>query len=1102
MKKKLMLENVLFLRILLRKTYLITQLTLVCLFFALLNVSATGSSLLEANVDMAIKEGSSGKVIQQLQTVKGKITDSKGLALPGVNIIIKGTITGVTTDQNGEYSIIAGPQQKLVISFIGMESQTVAINSRTNINFVLIEQMTMINEVVVVGYQEVKKTNTTASIVSVPTKDIENTPAPTFEHLLQGRLSGVNIQSVSGGPGVKSVFVIRGNTNISTNLESQLDNGGTGFSNPLYVVDGVPTTLEDLAGYDATNTNFLATLNTNDIESIDILKDASAAAIYGSRGANGVVIIKTKKGTVGEPVFSFNSFAGVSNTPDLVPVETGVAERRAKYNLINTYWSQYTPGNPRSMRDNVPMILSDSLNSAFNNNVNYQGMFYKPAKIMNYDFGVSGGTETTNYRVSMGYYDEDGIIINTGLKRYSLSINLGVKLSDRLENQAIIRVGYVDRQTGLGNSSSRWNTFPIDPLRMNSSMLYLSDAERKSFLGQYSDLRNVNINITTSLSNNLRLRITKGLYLNNMIGIGINTTKKDLFVPSILNSDGESTADYTWTGNKSVTIDSYLSYTKDIGEIHSFNALLGNSVNYNQNEYLNTGGRGAASDQVKTVTGLEQSKSWGGSDFSENGMLSYWARFGYRLKERYMLDLNFRTDGSSRFGKNNRWGYFPAISGGWIFSMEPGIKEKAPWLNYGKLRASWGINGSQFSNDYLRFNAYSSGNASYGSSGTRPVSTYNGVKSVIPNFSKIANDDLSWEQSVQWSVGMDLELFGRRLYLTPEVYDRETQNLLFDVNFPVETGYTNSQANIAGVRNYGWELGITGYAFKKGQDFQWQIDFNVARNYNQVTQLPNGNRDWHTNARSLTVGLPMNLYYMMQNTGKVYSSINDIPIDPYTGGLLPIKWNGTTKVGTYEWVDVNGDHQIIKDINIAGSDARIVKGKDPNPKFTGGLSNTITYKKWNLRVISSFVLGRTIFNNTLLNSLSNLGENDYDNWANHSMAVLRGINYWRKPGDVAEFATMYPGGNYFMNYDAAQSRWLEDGSYLKINNVTLSYNFDANKLKKFFLKYVRVYVMLDNVTMFQKFSGPDAERVDVTGADNGAGYALPKKITLGVNVRF
>lgn len=1036
--------------------------------------------------------------------VSGTVKDQKGESLIGVTVQVKGTNVAVATDIKGNFNLVNVPvKASLIFSYIGMEAQTVPLDSRTRIDVVLKERTTTLDDVVVVGYQEIKRSNSSAAIVSVQAKDIENAPAPTFESMLQGRLAGVNIQNLSGEPGVKNVFVIRGNTNISKNIEGELESGGTGFSNPLYVVDGVPTTLEDLAGFDATNTNFLATLNTNDIESIDILKDASAAAIYGSRGANGVVIIKTKKGRVGEPVYSFNSFAGFTNTPDLVPVEIGVAERRAKYDLINNYWDLYPlTSSPRNIRNDVPIMLSDSLNPMFNNNVNYQGIFYKPGIIQNYDFGVSGGSETTNYRVSLGYYDEDGIVTNTGFKRYSLSLNLGVKLSDRLENQTVVRVGYVDRQTGLGNSNSRWGTFPIDPLSMNSSLLYLSDQEVQGLLGKYTKLRNKNLNLTTSISNTLRIKLAKGLFVNNTIGISINSTKKDFFTPAALNSNRKTYADYTQTGNKNVTIDTYLSYTKEIGEKHAFNALLGNSVNYNQNDVINTGGVGAASDQVMTVTGVDQTNNWGSTDFSENGMLSYWARLGYRMNERYILDLNFRADASSRFGKNSRWGNFPAVSAGWIFSQESFIKNNLSWLDYGKLRGSWGINGSQFSSDYLRFNAYTSGNASYGGSGTRPVTTYNGVTVANPNFSKLANDDLSWEQSDQWSIGMDLELLGRRIYLTPEIYNRSTKNLLFDVDFPIETGYSNSQANIAGVRNYGWELGITGYTNKKGKDFQWQIDFNLANNHNQVTRLPNGSRDWQKNTRSLTVGLPMNLYYMMDNTGHVFTTIDDIPINPYTGGLLAITSNGITKVGTYEWVDVNGDHVIVKDIGLPTSDARIIPNKDPNPKFTGGIMNTITYKKWSLRIQSSYTLGRTIMNATMRTSLSSLSGTSSFNWATKSMKVLSGMNYWRQPGDIAEYATMYPAGNYFMNYMAQQSRWLEDGSYLKINNVTLSYSFDASILKKISLKYLRVYFMLDNVAMFQKFTGPDAERVDVTGADIGSGYALPMKATFGVNVRF
>ncbi len=1092
MKKKLLPEGLVLLQ---RSSHriLFIPLTMLFLFWGGISGFARNSpSSLESAPHLTNKVSENETLQQEIKVIKGKVTDPKGEPIPGVNIWVKGASSGTVTLADGTYSIRVPVEYKILkFSFIGMVTQEVSINDRLTIDVQLKENTEDIDEVVVIGYQEVRRENTTASISSVRAEDIENSPSPSFESIMQGQLAGVNVQSLSGAPGVKNVFVIRGNTNISTSVESEINAGGTGFSNPLYVVDGVPTTLEDLAGYDATNTNFLSSLNLNDIESIDILKDASAAAIYGSRGANGVVLIKTKKGKTGDPVFTFNAYAGVANTPDLVPIELGVAERRAKYDLINNYWGY------NELRDEVPIMLSDSLNPFFNNNVNYQDIFYQNGFTHNYDLGVSGGTENINYRVSLGYYDEEGIVTNTGFERISASVNLGIKLGARLENQTILRIGHVDRQSGLGGTSSEWwGTFPINPTSLNSSLFYLSDEKKESLTGEYKDIRNKNINITTQLSNQLRLELSKGLYFNNMIALAMNTTKKDYFSPTYLNNNGETYSSSNWGGSKTVTIDNYLTFTKDFSPLHNVNALLGQSLNYNSTETLNVGGTGAASNNVQTVTGIPQEDIWGGSDFTENGMLSFWGRLGYKYNNKYILDLNFRTDGSSRFGANTRWGYFPAISGGWIFSRESFIQDHAPWITYAKLRGSWGINGKQFSNDYLRFNTYNSGVASYASSGTRPVSTYNGVTVVTPNYNKIANEDLSWEESEQWTIGMDLELFDRRVYITPEVYNRETRNLLFDITFPIETGYNTSQANVAGVRNYGWELTAEVYTFKPGRDFQLQIGANVAHNENQVTELPNGGRDYVTSTgpsggRSLTVGLPLNQFYLMENTGEIYSTVDDIPVDPSTGGLLQIQYNGDTKVGTWAMVDVDGNGVI----NFT-EDKRVIPNASPTPKYVGGFSTTFKYKNWNLRINSSYTLGRTIYNSTLQSSLYQM--NDFTT----SFPVLSEINYWRQPGDDADMASVEPGKFLYLYQRADQSHWLESGDYFKIGSATLSYTFDSEKIKKLKLKSLRVYSSATNIAMFQKFSGPDAERVSVTGYDLGTGYANPFKIIFGLNVKF
>lgn len=1042
---------------------------------------------------ITIQQKSEKKVnIPQKKTIRGKVTDVKGEPIPGVSVVIKGTGIGAATSLEGTYTLeIPDGYEILEFSFVGMNKQEVTIAGQVVINVELTENTVGIDDVVVIGYQEVRRKNTSASVVSIRSADIENTPSPSFEDAIQGQLAGVNVQSLSGAPGTKGVLLIRGNTNLSSNITGEMNAGGTGFSNPLYVIDGVITSLQDFAGYDATNTNFLSSLNMNDIESIDILKDASAAAIYGSRGANGVVLIKTKKGKTGKPVFRFNAYWGLSSPPNLVPIELGVSERRAKMDLINDYYDYDRIG------AETPIMLTDSLNPFFNNNVNYQDLFYQSGMTQNYDFGVSGGTENTNYRLSLAYYNEEGIVTATGFERISANMNFGIKIDDKIENQTTIRLSNSDRQTGLGGTSSQWwGVFPIQPNLLNSSLFYLSDEKKASLVGQYEDIRNVNNNISINLSNNLRTKLMKGLYLNNTLALTYNTSRKDYFSPTHLNTTGETYAESKFGGNKSVTMDNYLSYSVEVAARHNFTALVGTSVEKNVSDQIYVEGSGAPSNNVKTVSGIPMEDIDGYSNYSEYTMLSYWGRFGYRLDDKYILDLNFRTDASSRFGKNTRWGKFPAIGAGWIFSREGFIKDNMPWLTYGKLRGSWGINGSQDGiGNYTRFNTYTSGNGSWGNHGTRPVSSYNGVTVVQPNYGKISNDDLSWVTSKQWSVGLDLELFKRRLYITPEIYNRETEDLLFNVVFPIETGYTNSQANIAGVRNYGWELSVQAYTMKPGKDFQWTISANASHNENQVTALPNGGRDYidysgSAPGRTLTVGLPLNNYYLMLNTGQVFSSIDDIPVDPVTGGIMQVQYNGAIKPGTWEMVDVNGDGQI----NFGG-DRMVIPDASPEPKLVGGFQNKITYKRWTASINASFTMGRTIYNQTLAKTLLNI------DW-NTSIPVLKDINYWKQEGDVADMAGLEPGRNLLLYQREDQSHWLEDGDYLKITRAQISYNVNKEFTQKIGLKELRIYSTAQNIAMFQKSDVPDAEQVNAAGYDIGTGYPNPFKITFGVNIKF
>lgn len=1038
---------------------------------------------------------------KETKRVTGMVKDNTGGQLPGVTVLIKGTSVGVATDIDGNYSIaldgIANPV--LVFSSVGMQTQEIAVGDKNVINVTLKEDSKDLGEVVIVGYQAVHKRNVTASVSSVKGDDLADIPVASISEMLSGKVTGLQSLSSGGGPGSRTALVIRGNTVMSGNLT------GTGeaneLSNPLYVIDGIPTTLEDLAGFDKTNTDFLASLNPDDIESIDILKDASAAAIYGSRGANGVIVIKTKKGKVGKLSVSVKASFGINIKPELRTTLAGGAERRAKMGLLNT-WAY------SSLRDEMSsaMVLTDSLNPAFNNNADYQGMFYQTGKVQDYNISLTGGTDELNYRLGVGYYGEKGIVKATGFDRYSMNLNVSQKLWEVLRNETVIRMSYTDRKTGMGDGNGH-KTFPVTPQDMNSSLFYLTDAQKDFLVGGLEDLYNTNRNLEAQLSNYANIDIYKGITLNSQIGLTYWHNKRNYFQPSTIRTQENGYADYYWAYKKSASIETYLSYTKDIAKNHNINVLLGHSFDYNQYEDMSVTAEGGSGDMIKVVTGYKKSDINGSTDISMNAMLSYWARFGYRFMDRYLFDFNFRRDASSRFGKNNRWGNFPAASVAWIFSDEPFMESTGKWMNFGKVKFSIGKNGKQFSDNFLRYNVYNVGFDGVGGwQGSLDRTTYNGVMSAVPNFGQLADNNLSWEESVQWDLGLESEFFDRRLYITIDGYNRKTEALLFDVQFPSYTGFDNVKSNVAGMMNYGYEIAVNGYIFPRASSHQIEVQAGVSRNYNLVTKLPNGNRDYFNKSQNYgyVVGKPGPIFYGLEYVG-VLDKVSDLPVNPYNGKPLdPTKRGVWGKIGPgYPlYNDVSGNFVVSDD----GDEDLTFAEKDPNPKVMGHLNLAFTYKKWKLRVNSQFVFGRDIYDQV---SAGILGRYDSgEGWIAKSMLNASDYDFWTSQGCGAKYPSLVvssPGGDGNKPRYAfrTSSLWWEDGSYWKINDLTLSYNFNSPWMKNIGLDRLYLYGTVYNVCQWQRSKTVvDASMVDSKGYTYGDGYPTARKFVFGLNVQF
>jgi TonB-linked SusC/RagA family outer membrane protein len=1022
--------------------------------------------------------------------LRGRVTDEEGVPMPGVSVKVKNGTLVTNTDKTGNYHINVPSDATLVFSYIGFKPKEVLVGNKTEINISLSAEVGKLEEVVVLGYQDVKRKNTTSALASIKAKDIENLPNSNVAQMLQGKLPGVNVQNFTGQPGVGTSLMVRGNTKIQS---SGAFDGDLAFSNPLYVIDGIPISDDEVISASQTGTNFLNSLNPNDIESIDVLKDASAAAIYGSRGANGVILIRTKRGTTGTPKISFSTNYGLVNQPDFVETLTGAAERRAKLDLLYHY------GNNAQLENNIPVVLTDSLNPYFNNSNNYQALFYQGGTINDNNLTVSGGSESYNYRIGLGYFDEKGIVKNTGYTRYSLSANLGVTFNEKLNMQTSLRLSRGDRAQGNGNGYR--NTFSVSPVTLPSSLFYMSEEDKNRVLYLSKDTRNDNFDNNISLVTKFNYKVIKNLNFSTEGIVEYYTSKLDYFAPDYAQPNGRAYAYSSFSEGKKYLITNTLNYNLTIAENHNINFLAGQAFEKRNNQSLNVGGDGVPNNNIQVVSGIPTGDLTGGSDQTSYAKLSFFGSAHYDYKEKYLIDGYLRRDASSRFGRNNRWAMFPSVSAAWIATEESFLKNVS-WLNMAKLRVSYGLSGDEASiGDVSRYNLYRIGDAGYAGGlggGNTTVSTYDGVKVIYPDFYQMTNDNLTWEESEQTNIGLDLELLNRRLTFTADAYVRNTKGQLLSVLAPESSGYKFTYSNAAGVRNSGLEFQLSGRVFKPENAFQWNPSINISFNKNMVIALPNGNRDIYSNGTIYVVGKPLNMFQMFITDG-VINNESDLLVNPYTGQTGSSKW-GNLVLGSPKWRDINGDFVISDNNNVSD----ITFYGDPNPLATGGLNNSFSYKNFSLSVFSTFTLGRSIVNYTLSRRLARGLNGNTTNLGNVAIGDYSQYNYWRDPGDNATFPAFNPYSSLFA-FREGQSFYVESGAYFRIKNIALGYDFlpkNFSWMKRLKINRMKLFANMDNVAMFQRFSGIDAEQVNAQGMDFGDGYPIPKKYTFGLQVEF
>jgi TonB-linked SusC/RagA family outer membrane protein len=1033
--------------------------------------------------------------------VKG-VVSSTGETLPGASVSIKGTSVGTATDVNGNYSISV-PNEKvvLVFSYLGYLNQEVLVGNRRVINIDLKEDQQVLNEVVVVGYGTMKKSDVTGAVTSVNSDAITKSIPTSIDQVLQGRAAGVQVQQNSGMPGASTSIRIRGISSLNASNE------------PIYVIDGVIID-GGATSSNNTNTNALANINPADIVSMDILKDASATAIYGSRASNGVIMITTKRGQKGDATISYNGYMGWQQMPkklELLNLREYAANRNTLADL------SLVTANNNFVR---PELLGEG--------TDWQDELFKTALMQSHNISISGGNEKSTYSLGAGYLDQAGIAEGSGFQRLNLSGSFDAQVKS-----------YLKAGTNFAFSNSYQDITVSDQSLINTALRMSPDVPVKNADGSWGGQDNaetwipVNPVALTRLNSNKRevygirastyaeATIIPGLTYRTEVSLDFNTTNGKAFYPTYRFSNTQMNE--TNRGNFSKQYNKYWSwrniatYTKTFNEVHSINAMLGQEMQKSYWEFI-SGSRVNYPTNGATDLNLGSNNNMGSNGYSgASGILSYFGRAFYAYDDRYLLTATLRRDGSSKFAPDHRWGWFPSAALAWRVTNEEFLKDH-PVINNLKLRLGWGEVGNQNIPDNYAYIA------TYGAS-TTPWET--GLLA-----SNTPNPNLTWESTSSSNVGVDLNLFKNRIEFIADLYYKKTENLLMKASLLAASGTTGTGSsalpwvNIGSLENKGVELTLNTVNIHK-KDFQWRSNFVFSLNRNKVLSI---NTETGTDPRTLNddaygggtttitntvVGQPIAQFYGYQVIGRFEKATDfyykdkdgNIQRTPVMNDLL-IDEKAGVWIGDYIYKDVNHDGKIDEnDLDFIGN---------PEPDFTYGIGNTLTYKNLDLSIFLTGSYGNDVVNYTRRyldnpnRNTSNLYKRAMD-YARTDLIDPNGPNDYRNVKIVSGNPYMYrmPQSTATSDYDNAFSdRLVEDGSYLRIQNISLGYNLPRAWVSKIGIQSLKVYANLQNVYTFSKYSGYDPE-IGITyrngkqlnGIDDGR-YPSPRIYTFGLNLTF
>lgn len=977
----------------------------------------------------------------QEKTVAGTVTDQDNLPLPGVNVLVEGTTSGTQTDFDGNYSISASEGQTLVFSYLGQRTVDIAVGASNTLNVQMEEDASQLDEVIVVGYGSQSKRTVTDNIATISSDQLNDIPTPSLQSALTGKAAGVRITQINGKVEGGIKVRVRGVSTISSSQE------------PLYVIDGIPITNADESTNDSP-INPLVSINPNDIESIQILKDASSAAIYGARGTNGVVLITTKSGKDGKTKVSLNTSYGWSQATN-------------KRDWLNA--SQYkelfleSGLNGGLTEEDIQDQFDFYANGQNNVDTDWQDLALVDGSVQDLGVSASGGNAKTRFFLSTGYNKTDGIVRGNTLERYSLRANIDHDISDKFKTgvNASISKTKIDRISNDNAFATPLQAIAQSPL----TPAYLEDGvtpnnettEYYNFLTEQFN-GNFQVNIWRVIANTfLQYQIIPSLNFRTEVGYDLTSQVSDRFSGSLTESasvGGQGTADAVNTEKYVLT--NYFSYNKTFGETVNLDGTLGMSFEESRRRAQTVTGQGFPSDDLQTVVSAAEITA-GGSSRTAFNFLSYFGRATLSIADKYLLKGSIRYDGSSRFGVDNRYGIFPAASAGWIVSEEEFLAESST-LSLLKLRGSWGITGN-------------AGIDNFASLGLFQGSSYRQVAGLAPT--QLANPEIKWERTTQVDAGIDFGFLNNKITGEVDYYVKTTKDLLLDEPIPGTTGFATLTRNVGELENKGFEFVLSTKNITT-EDLQWSTSLNLSTLDNTINSLPGG--DIITGQNIVREGETLSSFYVVEYAGA----------DPDNGDAL------------FVLNTENEDGSLNKETTNSFGEAQRVIAGSPFPDFIAGFTNTLNYRDFDFSFTFQGEWGASIYNDG--------GRFQSGNARFFDNQTVDQLRRWQEPGDITDI----PQARLFStNGQQASTRYLEESDFIRLRNLTLGYTLPTKTTKKFFVERLRIYFSGFNMLTFTDYNGYDPESTaDINGnSDIEVGidfYSAPaaQTYTIGLNIDF